>query len=103
MHRNDQLEKLAQLVRDQKKPVLLVGDLNVSPWSSYFTRLLKNSGLKNSMKGFGFQPSWPSNTSFLRIPIDHVLYTPEIVIRNRAVGPDVGSDHLPVIVDFALN
>jgi len=100
-HRNDQLGKLPQIVLDQKKPVLLIGDLNTSPWSSYFTRLLRDSGLKNSMQGFGFQPSWPSNIGFLRIPIDHVLHTPEIVVRNRAVGADVGSDHLPVIVDFS--
>lgn len=102
-HRNNQLAALSQFVRDQKKPVLLIGDLNISPWSPHFTRLLKNSGLKNSMKGFGFQPSWPANNRFLRIPIDHMLYTSGIVIRNRVVGTDVGSDHLPVIVDFSLN
>lgn len=98
--RNLQLAALPQVVREQKHPVLLIGDLNTSPWSSYFAQLLRDSGLKNSMKGFGFQPSWPSSINFLRIPIDHVLYTPEIVIRSRAVGADVGSDHLPVIADF---
>lgn len=101
-HRNDQLAALPQLIQEQKGPALLVGDLNVSPWSPYFTRLLKGSGLKNSMKGFGFQPSWPSKVSFLRIPIDHILHTPEIVIHHRFVGADIGSDHLPVIVDFSL-
>jgi endonuclease/exonuclease/phosphatase (EEP) superfamily protein YafD len=102
-HRNNQLAALTPVVREQKKPVLLIGDLNVSPWSPYFTRLLKDSGLKNSMKGFGFQPSWPANNHFLRIPIDQILYSREITIHRRVVGADVGSDHLPVIVDFSLN
>ncbi|MDD3276663.1 MAG: endonuclease/exonuclease/phosphatase family protein [Kiritimatiellales bacterium] len=101
-HRNVQLAALPQIARTQKYPVLLMGDLNASPWSPYFTRLLRDSGLKNSMRGFGFQPSWPANIQFLRIPIDQILYSPEIVIHRRAVGVDTGSDHLPVIVDFSL-
>ena len=101
-HRNSQLAALSQLVREQKTPVLLIGDLNASPWSAHFVRLLKDSRLQNSMKHFGFQPSWPSNNRLLRIPIDHMLHSPEILIHRRGVGQDVGSDHLPVIVDFSL-
>jgi len=101
-HRNSQLVALATLVEKQKKPVLLIGDLNTSPWSAHFARLLKESGLQNSMKHFGFQPSWPANNRLLRIPIDQMLHSPEILIHNRAIGGDVGSDHLPVIVDFSV-
>ncbi|MCF7849269.1 MAG: endonuclease/exonuclease/phosphatase family protein [Kiritimatiellales bacterium] len=101
-HRNNQLAKLPALVKTRKHPVLLIGDLNASPWSAHFTRLVRDSGLKNSMKGFGFQPSWPSGNRFLRIPIDHVLHSPKILIHNRAVGSNVGSDHFPVIVDFSI-
>ncbi len=100
--RNQQLEALSELVKKQVYPVLLAGDLNVSPWSMYFTALLQKSGLKNSMQGFGFQPSWPCNNPFMRIPIDHLLHSPEIIVRYRAVGTDVGSDHSPVIIDFTL-
>jgi endonuclease/exonuclease/phosphatase (EEP) superfamily protein YafD len=101
-HRNHQLAALSPVVREQKHPVLLIGDLNASPWSPYFIRLLKDSGLKNSMKGFGVQPSWPANNGFLRIPIDQILYSPEITIHRRAVGSAVGSDHLSVIVDVSI-
>ncbi len=102
LQRNIQLAALPRLVHQQKHPVLLIGDLNTSPWSSHFTKLLTASGLKNSMKGFGHQPSWPVNHFFLRIPLDHVLHSPEIMIHNRAVIQDVGSDHFPVIVEFSL-
>ncbi len=101
-HRNQQLYALPQIVKQQKNPVLLIGDLNASPWSPHFTRLLKDSGLQNSMQSFGFQPSWPVNNRFLRIPIDHVLHAPEIIIHSRVVGTDIGSDHFPLIVDFSV-
>jgi endonuclease/exonuclease/phosphatase (EEP) superfamily protein YafD len=101
-HRNSQLAALPSLGKNKKKPVLLIGDLNASPWSYHFRKLLKDSGLKNSMQTFGFQPSWPANNRLLRIPIDHVLHAPEILIHNRMIGQGVGSDHLPVIVDFSL-
>ena len=101
-HRNAQLAALPGFVKEQTKPVLLIGDLNCTPWSPYFARLLKDSGLKNSMKGFGFQPSWPADKRLMRIPIDQVLHSPEITVHNRMIGPDVGSDHLPVIVDFTV-
>ncbi len=100
--RNMQLIELPDLVKKQKHPVLLIGDLNVSPFSYWFRSLLSESELKNSMKGFGYQPSWPSGNRFLRIPLDHVLHSPEIIIHNRVIGGDVGSDHLPVIVDFSI-
>jgi endonuclease/exonuclease/phosphatase (EEP) superfamily protein YafD len=100
--RNNQLAELSNLIAEQKKPVLLIGDLNTSPWSVHFSRLLKESGLQNSMKHFGFQPSWPVGNRFLRIPLDHVLHSPDILIHNRAVGPDVGSDHFSVLIDFSI-
>jgi len=102
LHRNNQLKELSKYAMWKDRPTLLIGDLNVSPWSPYFRDLLAESGLKNSMKGFGFQPSWPSDNRFLRIPLDHVLHSPDIIIHNRVIGGDVGSDHFPVIVDFSI-
>ena len=101
-HRNNQLAELPCIVKKQPYPVLLIGDLNTSPWSPHFTQLVHDSELKNSMKGFGFQPTWPSNNRLLRIPLDHLLHSPEITIHNRVVAGDVGSDHFPLIVDFSV-
>ena len=100
--RNLHFAELAEAVLKQPHPVLLIGDLNTSPWSPHFRDLAEASGLRNSMKGFGFQPSWPVGKPFLKIPIDHMLHAPEIIIHNRAVLGDVGSDHYPVVVDFSL-
>lgn len=79
----------------------VLGDLNTTPWSARFDELLE-AGLEDTRKGYGLQASWPSFLpGALRIPIDHVLVTPGLTALDREVGPDVGSDHLPVWVELA--
>ncbi len=81
---------------------MVLGDFNTTPWNYYFQKFLKESGLRDSSQGFGPQPTWPNFSRLLSIPIDHCLHSAEIVIVGRQIGPDVGSDHYPVIVDYAL-
>jgi endonuclease/exonuclease/phosphatase (EEP) superfamily protein YafD len=100
--RNDQLEQLADVAAGIKTPLLLLGDLNTTPWNHYFRRLVKRSGLKDSARGFGVQPTWPCHNPLLRIPLDHCLHSKDIAIVDRQVGPRVGSDHYPLIIDFAI-
>jgi len=99
--RNEQLDRLPDYVRPPL-PVLLLGDLNVTPWSCHFRRLLARTGLRDSATGYGVQPTWPNFNPLLRIPIDHCLHSPDILVVDRRIGPDVSSDHYPVIVDFAV-
>ena len=79
-----------------------MGDLNVSPWSAEFRQLLKDSQLRDSTKGFGLQPTWPTHVRLMQIPIDHLLYSSDIKIIDRRVGPNIGSDHYPLIVDLQI-
>lgn len=99
--RNDQLDRIPDYVR-LDLPVILLGDLNITPWNYHFRRLLNRTGLLDSSKGQGVQPTWPNWSFFFRIPIDHCLHSHDVIVCRREVGPDVGSDHYPVIVDFAL-
>jgi endonuclease/exonuclease/phosphatase (EEP) superfamily protein YafD len=101
-HRNRQLVEIAHFLAAQSGPLVLLGDLNTTPWNFHFQRLLTDSGLRNSAAGRGYQASWPATPFYLRIPIDHCLHSPELRVLRRAIGPTVGSDHLPVVVDFAL-
>ncbi|MBK8185483.1 MAG: endonuclease/exonuclease/phosphatase family protein [Candidatus Competibacteraceae bacterium] len=100
--RNEQLIQLAHLARQSQQPFLLLGDLNISPWSPYFSQLLADSGLRDSGKGRGILPTWPVGWPPLWIPIDHALSSVGILIQDRATGSDLGSDHYPVIVDFQI-
>lgn len=100
--RDQQLAAAAAWLRARRPPVVLAGDLNMTPWSPAFQRLLRETGLHNSAVGWGIQPSWPAGLPLLGIPIDHCLHSPAIVIHQRRLGPAVGSDHYPLLVDFAL-
>lgn len=97
-----QLGDVAKRIRAETGPVILMGDLNSTPWSYYFRTFLTNSGLIDSMRGFGPQSSWPSNLPKIGIPIDHILTTPGIATTRRTVLGDVGSDHRPVVADLLL-
>jgi endonuclease/exonuclease/phosphatase (EEP) superfamily protein YafD len=101
--RNDQLARLPALVKEGTSPVFLLGDLNVTPWCPQFKRLLRASGLRDSSEGRGVQGTWPTHFPILLIPIDHCLHSAGIEVAKRALGPNVGSDHYPLVVDFVLS
>ncbi len=98
--RNLELSELGAEIRAMNAPTVLAGDINCSPWSFYFARLVKESGLQDSEQGFGAQPSWPAIRNHALIPIDHFLISKDIRVVDRQVGRNVGSDHLPIIVEL---
>ncbi len=100
--RNEQLLAVADLAQEQAVPVIVLGDLNITSWSPYFDELLKRGGLADSRRGFGVQATWSPFFGPLRIPIDHCLVSSQIKVVNRRVGPDLHSDHLPIIVDMIV-
>jgi endonuclease/exonuclease/phosphatase (EEP) superfamily protein YafD len=80
---------------------VVVGDFNATPWSSPFRRLMGSADLINSQNGFGLQPSFPTTSNLLlRVPIDHLLYSEALEVTDRQLGPALGSDHFPLVVDL---
>jgi len=101
-YRNQQFEGLARFACMETGVLLLCGDLNTSPWSPYFKRLLNISGLADSERGFGVQPTWPAGQPYFWTPIDHCLVSSGVTILNRRIGARTGSDHYPLIIDLAF-
>jgi endonuclease/exonuclease/phosphatase (EEP) superfamily protein YafD len=101
-YRNRELSEVGKLAASLTTPLMLMGDLNTTGWSPYFSDLLNDSGLLDSRRGFGIEGTWPKVPFPLRIPIDHCLVSPDIMVVDRRVGPDVGSDHRPIVVDFTI-
>jgi endonuclease/exonuclease/phosphatase (EEP) superfamily protein YafD len=102
--RNNQLDSLSEYIRSlDKENILVMGDLNATPWSFVFKKLLNKSSLRDSRQGFGLQPTWPRGTVSVLIPIDHLLVSPEIHVIDREVGRDLGSDHYPIFMKFQLS
>jgi endonuclease/exonuclease/phosphatase (EEP) superfamily protein YafD len=99
---SEQFDAVAERARSMRPPVLVMGDFNATPWSRPFVRLVERTGLCDSRAGFGLHASFPASSRLLRIPIDHVLASCSVHVRDRRIGRDVGSDHLPVIVDLTV-
>ncbi len=105
--RNRQLAALAEFMNRQPGPNrILVGDLNVTPWSPWFRRLLDGAGLRNAQFGQGHLGTFPAFglPSILALPIDHTLVSPDVRVLARSVGPGLplGSDHRPVATVLQL-
>ena len=94
--RNQQLQAVAAHINTLAKPCVVVGDLNCTPASPMFQDFVAATGQIDSCRRFGWQPTWPARNRLLRIPIDHCLCDPQVGVMERSVGPDVGSDHLPI-------
>lgn len=113
--RNTELQQVANHITQQTTPVILLGDLNATMWSPYYKQLEQTTGLKNARRGFGILPTWPAPTPYARthpllaqlkpllwIPIDHCLVSSEIQVRSLRPGPNIDSDHLPLIADLLI-
>ncbi|MCH9694303.1 MAG: endonuclease/exonuclease/phosphatase family protein [Gammaproteobacteria bacterium] len=100
--RNEQMESLAGLVMGTTGPVVLLGDFNASIWCARYRELEASTGLHNVRRGFGILPTWPIFMPFARIPIDHILVSDGIGVKDARVGKRVGSDHLPLIATITL-
>lgn len=95
--RDRQLAAWARLAKVQ--PTLLAGDLNATPWSRAFNHL-DALGLRRAT---GLAPTWPAALRGLSgIPIDHVLASQHWMRIDSRRGPDLGSDHAPVLARVAL-
>jgi endonuclease/exonuclease/phosphatase (EEP) superfamily protein YafD len=100
--RNRQLDHIVQMRPSLEDPFILIGDLNTTPWSYYFQRFVQGMNVRDTQRDFGLQTSWPSTKPWLRIPIDHCLVSPGVLVLERRVDPDVGSDHFPVYVELGV-
>ncbi|MHA6495004.1 endonuclease/exonuclease/phosphatase family protein [Pseudomonas borbori] len=97
--RNAKLRALGARAAASSLPGIVAGDLNATPWSSAFIGLA-DQGLRRAS---GLAPTWPAMLrGVMGIPIDHVLVTQHWAVLSAETGPDVGSDHLPILTRLAL-
>jgi len=84
-------------------PVIVAGDFNMPVESSIYRECWSGYSNAFSLQGLGF--GWTERASISGLPlaarIDHILTGAGLVPRACDVGPDIGSDHLPVIADVA--
>lgn len=101
--RNATLEHVARTTEWTER-ALVVGDLNVTLYSPAYRDLVEGAQLLDSRAGFGRQPTWnpPYGLPGEWLDLDHVLVRSGIAVLERRVGPDIGSDHRPVVARVAV-
>lgn len=78
---------------------VVAGDLNATPWCSGFRRLCRDGRLDGPGGLAAWTPTWMRGTP-LAAPIDHVLVGQGLGLTKHVVGPDIRSDHQPVLVQL---
>ncbi|MBI4127297.1 endonuclease/exonuclease/phosphatase family protein [Candidatus Peregrinibacteria bacterium] len=101
--RNEQYKELISKINSAAaNPIIVAGDFNSAPWSPWFEKLLDKTGLKDAALGFGIINTWNVNIPFLKIPIDHVLASPDIAVEDFRRAANVGADHYPIVATLRL-
>ncbi len=101
--RNRKLDYIARQAAAQAQATpVAVGDFNLTPWSPYFQKFITDSGLRDARTPRRFDHTWPVtfDNANIGLAIDHSFAHPSLPLVKRSIGPDLGSDHLPVTVTF---
>ena len=97
MHTNHTQWLATKLPRDER--LIVAGDFNATPWSN---RLISMTTKLELQRSATFQHTWPSHFLMPLFLIDNVFVSQTIKINHTRIGPDLGSDHRPVIVDLGM-
>ena len=95
-----ELRAIGEWAREQGPRSLVCGDLTAAPWTRSLRDLLAEGGLRAALPGGLFAGSWPALPPPLRVAVDGCLVGRGLRARAE-LGPRVGSDHLPVLVEVA--
>jgi len=104
-NRNEHLRRLAVRVDEFRSqhpeiPMIVLGDLNLTPWSPLFSDFELSSELKRAGRGYGLTPTWYASVEIfaMGLVLDHCLISDDLQCVSHSVGADIGSDHRAVIV-----
>ncbi|AGP38006.1 endonuclease/exonuclease/phosphatase family protein [Sorangium cellulosum] len=91
-------ELARQWVDEAPSPAVIVGDLNMPVDSAIYRRFW--SGFENAFSRAGLGFGATKRTRWFGVRIDHVLAGPGWTTERAWIGPDLGSDHLPILADL---
>lgn len=84
-------------------PALLSGDFNGGPLSARGHAIVGDGYWRHARRPGPFSGTWPSRLPApLRLQPDQVFVSEGVQIVDSSVGPDVGSDHRPIIIDLIV-
>lgn len=99
--RNREMEYISADAQQVDLPLIVAGDMNITPWTPVFRQFLRQAGLNDGRRRHGLNLTWAPHDVPLLIPIDQILYR-DVTVHSFSSGPYTGSDHRPVIAIFSL-
>jgi endonuclease/exonuclease/phosphatase (EEP) superfamily protein YafD len=107
-YRGRYFERLAHSLAAERPdtPIVVAGDWNLPAHSGIFRSFFSETGLRFARPGY-WLPVTRFSTKLARYiyfgsTIDHVAVSSAVRVTGWSRGDDIGSNHLPVIVDLAL-
>jgi endonuclease/exonuclease/phosphatase (EEP) superfamily protein YafD len=100
-----QMPALAPALAGLSPRAILAGDFNAAWWSIRVRDIAALGGLELAGRG---GPTWLHRRlpdilrPWIGLPIDHVMAKGGVITLGLRRGAEVGSDHLPMVFDFAL-
>lgn len=106
--RDTYFRRLAVALRGERPdtPIVVAGDWNLPAYSVFFRDFFAETGLRFARPGL-WLPITRFSTGLARYgyfgsTIDHLAVSPIVRVTDWKRGSDIGSNHLPIIVDLAL-
>lgn len=100
-YERDHVIQAAVSAAQENDAALLIGDFNATPWSPVMADLV-HAGFRPVDCGAPWRSTWLSRAPFMGLPIDLAYAGPSVTAARCRVGPDIGSDHWPLIVALRL-
>jgi len=102
--RNTHISNIGKVANLAENPLIVIADMNTSMWSPFYKKLISDTNLRNSRKGFGINGTYPAPLALISgVPIDHILFDKNFACSNFKRGSYIGSDHLPIYADLYMN
>lgn len=97
-HRENTARMLQLIDPLPKARMILAGDFNSTPWSFARAKEDAHNGLERRTRALA---SWPTTFGVPFLPIDHVYAGPGLRTVSVERGPNLGSDHYPIVAVLA--
>lgn len=93
-------------IKSTGQPILVGGDMNAAPWSAAVDTIAEATGTRilPQARGTWLLPLFPESwTPFIGLPIDNILLSGQVALKQAISGPNFGSDHRPLMIEFTID
>ena len=94
--RDRELIIMANQIKGDPSPYIVIGDLNDVAWSDTSGKFAEISGLRDPRKGRGFFNTFHAKIPLMRFALDHAFFSDEFKVIDLKRLPGINSDHFPL-------